>query len=124
MFRAPPLPWCSLSWAAQARTQPIAPPLDAHACHAQDNAERINSMDFHRVEDLLITASDDDSIRVYNTASGALMETLYSKKYGCSNITMTHASSCALYATRKVPRAPAACPLLSTPVLPLLPEHC
>ncbi len=36
----------------------------------QDNESPINSMDFHRTADLLVTASDDDSIHVYNTSSG------------------------------------------------------
>jgi WD40 repeat protein len=47
--------------------------------HTQDNTARINSIDFHRKEDLLITGSDDDSIHLYNTATGELQEVLYSK---------------------------------------------
>uniref|UniRef100_A0A7S0WIF9 Anaphase-promoting complex subunit 4 WD40 domain-containing protein n=1 Tax=Chlamydomonas leiostraca TaxID=1034604 RepID=A0A7S0WIF9_9CHLO len=69
----------------------------------KDNQQRINSIDFHRTEDVLITGSDDDSIRVYNTAQGTQMDILWSKKYGCSNVCITHATSCALYATRKPP---------------------
>lgn len=68
----------------------------------QDNAQRINSIDFHRTEDYLITGSDDDSIHVYNTSTGILQDTLFSKKYGVANICFTHAPTCALYATRKV----------------------
>jgi COMPASS component SWD2 len=68
----------------------------------QDYGAAVNSLDFHRTEDLLITGCDDDSIRVYNTAEGSRVETLFSRKYGVSNIVLTHASSCALYATRKV----------------------
>ncbi|KAF5829449.1 WD40-repeat-containing domain protein [Dunaliella salina] len=60
-------------------------------------------MDFHRTEDMLVTASDDDSIHVYNTASGMLTETVYSKKYGVSNICSTHSQYCVMYATRKPP---------------------
>mmetsp|Transcript_18089 Transcript_18089/g.30986 ORF Transcript_18089/g.30986 Transcript_18089/m.30986 type:complete len:332 (-) Transcript_18089:377-1372(-) len=70
---------------------------------SKENTGRINSLDFHREADQLITGSDDDSIRMYNTATGDLMETLFSKKYGVSNISMLHASSCALYATNKAP---------------------
>eukprot|EP00200_Dunaliella_tertiolecta_P004296 CAMPEP_0202349436 /NCGR_PEP_ID=MMETSP1126-20121109/6933_1 /ASSEMBLY_ACC=CAM_ASM_000457 /TAXON_ID=3047 /ORGANISM="Dunaliella tertiolecta, Strain CCMP1320" /LENGTH=288 /DNA_ID=CAMNT_0048941255 /DNA_START=162 /DNA_END=1025 /DNA_ORIENTATION=+ len=69
----------------------------------KDNQARINSMDFHRTEDMLVTASDDDSIHVYNTASGMLTETVYSKKYGVSNICSTHSQYCVMYATRKPP---------------------
>ena len=38
----------------------------------QDTAAPINSMDFHRTEDLLVTASEDDSLHVYRTSSGEL----------------------------------------------------
>ncbi|KAJ9533442.1 hypothetical protein QJQ45_026480 [Haematococcus lacustris] len=69
----------------------------------KENSARINSLDFHRTEDILVTASDDDSIRVYNTASGFLADTLYSRKYGVSNLCVTHAQSCAIYSTRKSP---------------------
>ena len=29
----------------------------------------MNSIDFHRTDDLLVTASDDESIRLYDTAN-------------------------------------------------------
>jgi COMPASS component SWD2 len=32
-------------------------------------AGKINCLDFHRKDDLLVTSSEDDSIRLYNTAS-------------------------------------------------------
>ena len=35
------------------------------------NGRVINSMDFHRTEDFLVTASDDESIRLYNTAKAS-----------------------------------------------------
>jgi WD40 repeat protein len=47
--------------------------------HMQDNTARINSIDFHRKEDLLITGADDDSIHLYNTATGELQEVFFSK---------------------------------------------
>mmetsp|Transcript_26980 Transcript_26980/g.58990 ORF Transcript_26980/g.58990 Transcript_26980/m.58990 type:complete len:322 (-) Transcript_26980:297-1262(-) len=68
----------------------------------KENTARVNSIDFHRTEDVLITGSDDDSIRLYDTATGQPTEVLYSKKYGVQNICFTHLSSHALYATRKV----------------------
>eukprot|EP00798_Chlamydomonas_sp_ICE-L_P004991 gene4991-34774_t len=68
----------------------------------KDNTARINSIDFHRTEDLLITASDDDSIHIYNTATNTLQDTLFSKKYGVQNIVFTHSASAAIYASRKV----------------------
>ena len=30
---------------------------------------KINSLDFHRKEDLLVTASEDDSVRLYDIAT-------------------------------------------------------
>jgi len=55
-----------------------------------DNKGPINSLDFHRTEDLLVTAGDDDSIHVYNTANGTQQRTLLSKKYGVGCICFTH----------------------------------
>ena len=40
--------------------------------YTQDNNARINSIDFHRTEDMLVTASDDDSIHIYNTGKPCL----------------------------------------------------
>lgn len=31
---------------------------------------KVNSLDFHRTEDRLVTASDDESIRLYDTTNG------------------------------------------------------
>ena len=36
-----------------------------------DATARINSLSFHRTEDKLVTASDDDAIRLYDTQTGA-----------------------------------------------------
>ncbi|KAG2485007.1 hypothetical protein HYH03_016210 [Edaphochlamys debaryana] len=62
---------------------------------------RINSMDFCRTEDLLVTGSDDDSIRVYDVARGLATETLHSRKYGVQNVCFTHSPACIVYASRK-----------------------
>jgi WD40 repeat protein len=67
----------------------------------QDYTSRINSMDFCRTEDVLVTASDDDSIRVYNIATGTEQGLYTSKKYGCRNICFTHSPDCVIYASRK-----------------------
>lgn len=67
---------------------------------------RINSMDFCRTDDLLVTGADDDSIRVYNTANGTALDTLFSRKYGVQSICFTHSPECVIYASRKVRRGP------------------
>jgi WD40 repeat protein len=33
------------------------------------DGRKINSLDFHRTEDRLVTASDDETIRLYDTAN-------------------------------------------------------
>ncbi|KAL0395709.1 UNVERIFIED_CONTAM: protein ANTHESIS POMOTING FACTOR 1 [Sesamum calycinum] len=51
---------------------------------------KINSLDFHRTADLLVTASDDDSVRLYDIASAKLLKTTYHKKHGADRICFTH----------------------------------
>ena len=68
---------------------------------AQETADRINSLDFHRVEDLLVTAGDDDSIRTYNTLTGQNSKVLFSKKYGVAHIRFTHDPQSVIYASTK-----------------------
>lgn len=77
---------------------PVAPPY----VNLQNNSERVNSLDFHRSEDLLVTSSDDDLLHIYNTASGTLQEKLSSKKYGCHSAVFTHHSASILHASNKV----------------------
>lgn len=51
---------------------------------------KINSLDFHRTADLLVTASDDDSVRLYDIAAGKSLKTTYHKKHGADQICFTH----------------------------------
>lgn len=68
----------------------------------KENEGRVNSMDFHRREDLLVTATDDDAIRIYNTQRGELQSRLLSKKYGVANISFTHDPNSVIYSSTKV----------------------
>lgn len=43
---------------------------DPSLLQGEDPTARINSISFHRTSDLLVSASDDDSIRLYNTQTG------------------------------------------------------
>eukprot|EP00897_Mesotaenium_endlicherianum_P011025 jgi/Mesen1/9951/ME000071S09362 len=61
---------------------------------------RINSLDFHRTEDLLVTASDDESIRLYNTSSATLVKTIHSRKYGVDQVCFTHHPSSVVYSSK------------------------
>jgi len=67
----------------------------------KDNEGRINSLDFHHTDNLLVTAGDDNSIRIYNTNTGENSKTLFSKKYGVCCVNFTHHSDALLYASNK-----------------------
>lgn len=66
----------------------------------QDYTCKINSLDFHETEDFLVTASDDESIRLYNTANASCLRMIYSKKYGVDQICFTHNKGCVLHSSK------------------------
>lgn len=70
---------------------------------------RINSLDVHRTEDLLVTAGDDDALRVYSTQSGVELNQIWSKRHGICHITYTHDPQGVVYASNKVPHDGVAC---------------
>ncbi|XP_038715983.1 protein ANTHESIS POMOTING FACTOR 1 isoform X2 [Tripterygium wilfordii] len=55
-----------------------------------DFGGKINSLDFHRTDDLLVTASEDDSVRLYDIANAKLLKSTYHKKHGAEQICFTH----------------------------------
>ncbi|KNA21543.1 hypothetical protein SOVF_042030 [Spinacia oleracea] len=55
-----------------------------------DFGGQINSIDFHRTSDLLVTASADDSVRLYDIVNAKLLKTTYHKKHGADRICFTH----------------------------------
>ncbi|XP_073003247.1 protein ANTHESIS POMOTING FACTOR 1 [Typha latifolia] len=65
-----------------------------------DFVGKISSLDFHRKEDLLITASEDDSIRLYNIASATLLKMTYHKKHGADRVCFTHHPNSILCSSR------------------------
>ncbi|MEW5305329.1 MAG: hypothetical protein WDW38_005630 [Sanguina aurantia] len=67
----------------------------------KEGSARINSMDFSRTDDLLVTASDDDTIRLYNIASGTSLAVHHSKKYGVQNINFAHSNNTVIYASKR-----------------------
>lgn len=64
----------------------------------------MNSIDLHRVHDLLVTAGDDDHLHVYDTAEGRHLATIPSLKYGCQNVVWTHSPEKVVFASNKVGR--------------------
>ncbi|CAD6271371.1 unnamed protein product [Miscanthus lutarioriparius] len=65
-----------------------------------DYAGKINCLDFHRKEDLLVTSSDDDSIRLYNITSATLLKTTYHRKHGADRVCFSHHPSSILCSSR------------------------
>ncbi len=73
-------------------------PIPAHLDVA---STRVNSISFHRAEDLLVSASNDDIIRIYDTNRGMELNSLQSKKYGVGNICYTHDPQSVVYSSTK-----------------------
>ncbi|XP_027102166.2 protein ANTHESIS POMOTING FACTOR 1 [Coffea eugenioides] len=65
-----------------------------------DFGGKISSLDFHRTSDLLVTASEDDSVRLYDIANGKLLKTTYHKKHGAESICFTHHSNSVICSSR------------------------
>ncbi|KAJ6794415.1 WD repeat-containing protein 82 isoform X2 [Iris pallida] len=65
-----------------------------------DFVGKISSLDFHRTEDLLVTASEDDSVRLYNIANANLVKTTYHKKHGADHVCFTHHPSSVICSSR------------------------
>lgn len=73
-----------------------------HLFTLQESTDRINSLDFHRTHDLLVTGGDDDAIRLYDTETGTALQALLSKKYGVKSVCFTHDPSSVIYSSNKV----------------------
>ncbi|CAI9111481.1 OLC1v1011709C1 [Oldenlandia corymbosa var. corymbosa] len=65
-----------------------------------DFGGKLNSLDFHRTDDLLVTASEDDSVRLYDVAGGKLVKTTYHKRHGADRICFTHHPNSVLCSSR------------------------
>ena len=65
------------------------------------NEKEINSMDFSRDGNLLITSSKDDSICLYSIPKRELSKKLYNKTYGVENVIFTHISQAVLCTSNK-----------------------
>eukprot|EP00252_Welwitschia_mirabilis_P016918 TRINITY_DN37676_c0_g1_i1.p1 TRINITY_DN37676_c0_g1~~TRINITY_DN37676_c0_g1_i1.p1 ORF type:complete len:319 (+),score=59.86 TRINITY_DN37676_c0_g1_i1:105-1061(+) len=69
----------------------------------KDYKGKISSIDFHRKEDLLVTASHDDSIHLYDTANAIQQKTVYDKKHGVDLICFTHHPNSVIFSSRNAP---------------------
>ena len=103
----------------------------------KDSQGKINSLDFHRVEDLMVAAGDDDSMHVYDISvrfgpfpprkitapspasaapgtdaaaasqTGLAIKHLHSKKYGVGSVRFTHHPNALIYASKPKGAVPA-----------------
>jgi COMPASS component SWD2 len=64
-------------------------------------ASAITSIDFDDSGEHLITASQDETIQLYDVRQGKHLKTLFSKKYGVHLARFTHRSSNCIYASTK-----------------------
>lgn len=68
----------------------------------RENTDRINSIDFSKNGETMISSSDDDSIVIYDCEKGTHKRTLNSKKYGVDLIHYTHAPNTAVHSSNKI----------------------
>ncbi|KAJ0234378.1 WD_REPEATS_REGION domain-containing protein [Hirschfeldia incana] len=61
---------------------------------------RISSIDFNKNSSYMVTASDDDSIRLYDVATATCMKTVNSKKYGVDLVCFTSHPTTVIYSSR------------------------
>lgn len=61
----------------------------------------INSIDFARSGDTMVTSSDDDAVRVFDCEAGSCRSTFFCKKYGAALARVTHHPTALLLASRK-----------------------
>ncbi|KAL8144467.1 hypothetical protein V2J09_017499 [Rumex salicifolius] len=66
----------------------------------RDYSGRISSMDFHRTSTYLVTASDDESIRLYDYSSATCLKTINSKKYGIDLVCFTSHPTTVIYSSK------------------------
>ncbi|XP_061343114.1 protein ANTHESIS POMOTING FACTOR 1 [Gastrolobium bilobum] len=66
----------------------------------KDYNGRISSMDFHRASSYLVTASDDESIRLYDVTAGTCLKTINSKKYGVDLVCFTSHPTTVIYSSK------------------------
>ncbi|GAB2271153.1 hypothetical protein Dimus_005999 [Dionaea muscipula] len=66
----------------------------------RDYSGRISSMDFHKASSYLVTASDDESIRLYDVANATCLKTINSKKYGVDLVSFTSHPTTVIYSSK------------------------
>ncbi|KXS12935.1 WD40 repeat-like protein [Gonapodya prolifera JEL478] len=67
----------------------------------KDNEKHITSICFDDTGEFCVTASEDESIRLYSCKTGTLEKTSFSRKYGCSLARFTHRANNIIHASTK-----------------------
>ncbi|KAH0456040.1 hypothetical protein IEQ34_013947 [Dendrobium chrysotoxum] len=66
----------------------------------RDYNGRISSMDFHKATSYLVTASADESIRLYDIQNALCLKTINSKKYGVDLVCFTSHPTTVIYSSK------------------------
>ncbi|KAJ6851506.1 WD repeat-containing protein 82-B isoform X1 [Iris pallida] len=66
----------------------------------RDYNGRISSMDYHKATNYLVTASDDESIRLYDVQNAMCLKTINSKKYGVDLVCFTAHPTTVIYSSK------------------------
>ncbi|KAM1062635.1 hypothetical protein ACFX2A_027508 [Malus domestica] len=66
----------------------------------RDYSGRISSLDFHKAYSYVVTASDDESIRLYDVSTATCLKTINSKKYGVDLVCFTSHPTTVIYSSK------------------------
>ncbi|KAL6227040.1 hypothetical protein ACLB2K_000999 [Fragaria x ananassa] len=66
----------------------------------RDYSGRISSLDFHKASSYVVTASDDESIRLYDVSTATCLKTINSKKYGVDLVCFTSHPTTVIYSSK------------------------
>jgi COMPASS component SWD2 len=66
----------------------------------KDASKRLCSVDFDDCGELCVS-NDEESLRVYDVRDGKIVNSIFSKKYGCGTARFTHSSSSIVYSSTK-----------------------
>ncbi|KAL6556132.1 hypothetical protein OROGR_005425 [Orobanche gracilis] len=66
----------------------------------RDYNGRISSLDYHKTSSYVVTASDDESIRLYDVSTATCLKTINSKKYGVDLVCFTSHPTTVIYSSK------------------------
>ncbi|KAI6039810.1 WD40-repeat-containing domain protein [Pisolithus marmoratus] len=81
--------------------EPIPPPTPGSSSRVNAGPRHITSIAFDDRGDQVLTASEDETFRLYSCKSGKHLKTLYSKKYGVDLPRFTHKNTTVIHASTK-----------------------